>query len=199
MSVELVIAALVFVQTLAMLLVARAFRTERRMQAVTRLVAACWGLLDGFARHWMQVWNDPAIELTKGLEQECRELNQSLAAALRYFRREDLNIAFAVKHMVETVESDRLLYLAKQKSGAELRVVEQVNIHFGPGTNSADLLGAIQRFREGIEEFQELGAAAYEVRAVAAWLKGLRAKLPRVSPRLLRAGSASDSIAPGSP
>ncbi len=88
--------------------------------------------------------------------------------------------------------------IAKQKSGAELRVVEQVNIHFGPGQNPADLLGAIQRFREGIEEFQELGAAAYEVRAVAAWLKGLRGKLPRVSPRLLRAGSASDSIAPGS-
>lgn len=199
MTAELAMLLLVMVQTAAILFLARAFRTERRLQAVTRLVAACWSLLDRFARDWMEAWSDPAIELTKGLEQERRELNQSLAAALRYFRREDLNIAFAVKQMVETVESDRLLYLAKLKAGAEGRLVQQVNIHFGPGTNPADLLGAIQRFREGIEEFQELGAGAYEVRAIAAWLKGLRDKLPRVSPSALRAGSASDSIAPGSP
>ena len=106
-----------------------------------------------------------------------------------------MNIAFAIKQMVETVEADRLLYLAKQKPGAEGRVVEQVNIHFGPGTNPADLLGAIQRFREGVEEFQELAAAGHELKAVVAWLKGLRDRLPQGSPSPLQAGSASDSIA----
>lgn len=202
MSVEIAILSLVCLQTAAMLFVAHGFRAERRRRALTRLMAASWTLLDRLARDWMEVWNDPASDPGAGLERERREFNESLALALRHFRREDLSIAFAVKHMVGTVESDRLLYLAKQKPDAEPRMLEQVNIHFGPGTSPADLLATVQRFTEGVEEFQELGSGGYELRGLLAWAKGLGDKLPKLPSRTLGAGAASDrvdSIAPGSP
>lgn len=199
MSIAVILTVLVSVQTVAIVLVWLALRGERRRQAITRLSAVSWTLLDRFVNEWMRSWPDPAVEFQSGLEVERREFNQSVSAALRYFSREDLNIAFAVKQLIDAVESDRLLYLAKQKAGPEERVLDQINVHYGPDTNPADLMAAVSRFREGIEELQELVAPGHQMRTLVSRFRGWRGELPPIANRSLGENRAPDSIAPESP
>ena len=199
MSIAGILTVLVSVQTVAIVLVWLALRGERRRQAITRLSAVSWTLLDRFVNEWMRSWPDPAVEFQSGLEVERREFNQSVSAALRYFSREDLNIAFAVKQLIDAVESDRLLYLAKQKAAPEERVLDQANVHYGADTNPADLMAAVSRFREGIEELQELVGPGHQMRTLLSRLRGWRSGLPPIANRSLGENQGPDSIAPESP
>ena len=199
MNVAAVLTVLVSVQTAAIVLVWLTWRGERRRQAISRLSAVSWTLLDRFVNEWMRSWQDPAVEFQSRLEVERREFNQSVSEALRYFPRNDLSIAFAVKQLVDSVESDRLVYLAKQNAGDEERVLDEITVHYGPDTNPADLMAAVSRFREGIEELQELVGPGYHMKTLLSRLRGWRSALPPVANRSLEEKRTPDSIAPESP